>query len=116
MRVEGLQSVVDLISQLAAAVKTALEVPASSAFSTHARDPALVIVCSTQDELARDMKTTMNDLFYRYAVVLYTCEELQQSCKKSSMSSLNSPWQWVPSFGMKTVRLLDGLKPAKQVQ
>ncbi|TNN77582.1 hypothetical protein EYF80_012172 [Liparis tanakae] len=45
-RVEGLHSVVDLMSQLAAAVKTALQIPALSSRSTQACDAALVDVCT----------------------------------------------------------------------
>lgn len=46
-RVEGLRSVVDLISQLAAAVKTALHIPALTSLSTQACDPALINICIT---------------------------------------------------------------------
>lgn len=48
VRMEGLHSVVNLITQLAAALKTALKIPAVTSVSTQACDPALIDVCTTK--------------------------------------------------------------------
>lgn len=45
---EGLHSVVNLITQLAAALKSAVQIPAVTSVSTQAHDLALVDVCTTK--------------------------------------------------------------------
>lgn len=48
VRMEGLHSVVNLITQLAPALKSALQIPAVTSVSTQACDLALVDVCTTK--------------------------------------------------------------------
>lgn len=95
--VEGLFSTLDSISQLAAAFKAARKVRALSSVPAETCDSALIHICTG----------TVTQGRHHFKVLFESLKPIKELLRASS--SGNSPSQWVPSFGMKTAMLLDGL-------